>query len=130
MSIPIPNSRLLTELHTVLSRLSNIKHISGEECHLDQMEKFEIRAVIKYLCKKGMPPCRLGKESHSYSTVKKWAAEYKRGKESIGDDEWSGWPKEANNDETAEAVHDLVMCDRRRDLTGIAREVDSSFGSV
>ena len=46
--------------------------------------KLEIRAVIKYFCKKGMPPKEihedfmetLGKESPSYSTVKKWAAEF------------------------------------------------------
>ena len=42
------------------------------------METVEIRAVIKYFCKKGMPPKEihedfmgtLGKESPSYSTVK------------------------------------------------------------
>jgi hypothetical protein len=38
--------------------------------------------------------------------------------------------EEATNDETVEAVHDLVMCDRRRDLLSIAREVGISFGSV
>ena len=45
--------------------------------HICKMEKFEIRAVIKYFCKK-MPPKEihedfmenLGKESPSYSTVK------------------------------------------------------------
>ena len=43
-----------------------------------KMEKLEIRAVIKYLCKKGMPPkdihedfmVTLGKEYPSYSTEK------------------------------------------------------------
>ena len=47
--------------------------------HICKMEKLEIRAVIKYFCKKGMPPNEihedfmetLGKESPSYSTVKK-----------------------------------------------------------
>jgi hypothetical protein len=48
--------------------------------------------------------------------VKKWAAEFKRGRESIEDDEWYVRSKEATNDETAEAVHVLVMCDRRQDL--------------
>ena len=54
--------------------------------HISKMKKLEIRAVIKYFCKKGMPPNKihddfmetLGKES-PYSTVKKWAAEFKRG---------------------------------------------------
>ena len=51
------------------------------------METLEIRAVIKYFCKKGIPPKEihedfmetLGKESLSYSAVKTWAAELKRG---------------------------------------------------
>ena len=44
-----------------------------------KMEKFEVRAVIKYLCMKGMTPKEiheyfmktLGNESPSYSTVNK-----------------------------------------------------------
>jgi hypothetical protein len=64
------------------------------------MEKVEIRAIIKYLYKKGKSPKEihenfmdtLGKESPSYSTVKERAAEFKRGRESIGDDERPGPP--------------------------------------
>jgi hypothetical protein len=52
----------------------------------------------------------------------KMDAEFQRGSEIIGDDERPWWPKEATNDEIAEAVHDLVMCDRRRDLRSIARK--------
>ena len=55
--------------------------------HICKMEKLEIRAVIKYFCKKGMPAKEnegfmetLGKESLFYSTVKKWAAEFTRGR--------------------------------------------------
>ena len=52
------------------------------------MEKLEIRVIIKYFCKKGMSPKEIhedfmetpGKES-PYSTVKKWTAEFKRGRE-------------------------------------------------
>ena len=51
------------------------------------MEKLEIRVFIKYFCKKGMPPKEIHenfmetpeKESHSYTTVKQWAAEFNRG---------------------------------------------------
>ena len=53
------------------------------------MKKLEIKAVIKYFCKKGMPLMEiheyfmetLGKESSSFGTVNKWAAEFKRGRE-------------------------------------------------
>ena len=54
----------------------------------------------------------------------------KRGKESIEDDERSGRPKDATTDENVEIVHNLVMCDRRRDLQSIASEVGISFGTV
>jgi hypothetical protein len=71
----------------------------------------------------------LWKKSPSYSTVKKWAAEFKRGRKSIGDDERSWRSNEATNDETAEAVHDLVMCNRRRYLQTIAKLWFSSGNS-
>ena len=66
-----------------------------------QMEKVEIRVVIKYFSKKGMHlkeihvdfTKTLGKESLSYNTVKTWAAEFKRGLESVDDDGWSGCQK-------------------------------------
>ena len=96
--------------------------------HICKMEKLEMRAVIKYFCKKGMPPKEihegfmetLGKESPSYSTVKKWAAEFKRGRESVEDDGRSGRPKDATTNENVKVVHTLVMCDRMRDLRIIA----------
>jgi hypothetical protein len=49
-----------------------------------------------------------------FPAYKKLAAELKRGRDSIGYDERPGRPKEATNDKTAKAVHDLVMCDRRQ----------------
>ena len=71
------------------------------------MEILEIRAVSMYFCKKGMPPKEihedfmetLGKESPSYSTVKKWAAELKRVGKSVEDDRRSGCPKDVTADE-------------------------------
>ena len=54
----------------------------------------KIRAIIKYFGKKGMHNKEiheefvetLGKESPSFSTMSKWAAEFMRGVESFEDD--------------------------------------------
>ena len=100
--------------------------------HICKMEKVKIRVVIKYFCKKGMPPKEiqedfmetLGKESPSSSTVKKMGSRvYGGGGESIEDDGRSGRPKDATADENVKVVHSLVMCDTRRNLQSIAREV-------
>ena len=64
----------------------------------------------------------------SYSTVKKWAAKFQRGREGIEDDARSGRPKDATTDEDVEIVHNLVMCDRRRDVQSIASQVGISSG--
>ena len=72
----------------------------------------------------------LGKESPSFSTVKKWAAEFKRGRESIEDDELFGRPKDSTADENVKVLHTLVMCDRRQDLQSIASKVGISFWRV
>ena len=106
--------------------------------HICKMEKPESRAVIKYFCRKVMPPKEihedfvetLGMESTSSSTVKKWAAKIKRGRESVEEDERSGRPKDATADENVMVVHTLLMCDRRRDLQSIASEVCINYGAV
>ena len=89
--------------------------------HICKMEKLEIRTAILYFCEKGMPPKKihedfmetLGKESSFYSTLKKWAAEFKTGRESVEDDGRSGRPKDTTADENVKVVHTLVMCDRK-----------------
>ena len=54
------------------------------------------------------------KESPSYNSVRKWAAEFKRGMGSVEDDGQSGRPKCATADENVKVVHTMVMCDRGR----------------
>ena len=51
----------------------------------------------------------LGKESLSYSTVKKWAAEFKRGRERVEDDGRSGRSKDATDDDQGHA-HPGYVC--------------------
>ena len=92
------------------------------------MEKLEIRMVIKYFCKKGIPSKEihedfmetLGNESPSYSTVKKWAAQFKRRRKSVEDDGRSGLPNDFTANENVNEVHTVVMRYWRRDLRSIA----------
>ena len=61
--------------------------------------------------------------------MKKWAADFKRGRESLEDYAWSGRPIDATNDENVMVVHTLVMCNRQ-DLRGLFIEVRISYGAV
>ena len=103
------------------------------------MDRVEVRAVIKYFCKKGNCPPKeihdnfiktLGDESPFYSTVRKWAAEFRRGRMSLEDYERPGRPKVVATDENVEHVHSLIMCDRRRSQRDIAGQIGISFGAV
>lgn len=61
-----------------------------------------------------------GEASPSFTTVKHWVAEYKRGRTSILDEERSGRPKTATTDEMVDLVHQTVMEDRRLTVKDIA----------
>jgi hypothetical protein len=64
-----------------------------------KIDKLEYRAVIKFFVKEGLTPNEIhskfikvyGDSSPSFSTVKKWAAEFKCGRTSLEDD-----PREGN----------------------------------
>lgn len=43
-----------------------------------------------------------------FTTVKFWAAEFKRGRKSLGNDERSGRPKTTNTDDSIAKVHQMV----------------------
>ena len=53
----------------------------------------------------------LGKDVISYATVKRWVAEFKRGKESLEDDPHSGGPVIVATPEIVTKVQDMVMGD-------------------
>ena len=45
--------------------------------------------------------------------LKKWAAAFRRGRESMEDYERFGHPRKASIDKNVELVYSLIMCDRR-----------------
>ena len=90
------------------------------------MDKID-HAVIKFFVKEGLMPNEIhskfikvyGESSPSFSTIKKWAAEFKRGRTCLEDDPREGRPKSATP-EIIEQVHDIVLGDRRMKVCEIA----------
>ena len=86
-----------------------------------KMDKIEYCLVIKFFVKEGLTPNEIhskfikvyGASSLSFSTIKKWAAEFKRGRTCLEDDPREGRPKSVTTPEIIEQVHDMVLIDRR-----------------
>jgi len=99
-----------------------------------EMDKFEYGAVIKYLFLKGKTPRQIkdelnsvyGDSAPSFTTVKSWAAEFKRSRKSLGDDERSQRPKTVTTDENIAKVHEMVLDDRRIKVREIAEVMNMS----
>jgi histone-lysine N-methyltransferase SETMAR len=80
------------------------------------MDTIEYRAVIKLFVKDGLTPNKIhskfinvyGDSSPSFSTIKKWAPEFKRGRTSLEDDPREGRPKSATTPEITEQVHSMI----------------------
>ena len=64
----------------------------------------------------------------SFTTVKFWVAEFKRGHKNLGGDERERWgrPKTATTDENIEEVQQMVPDDRRIKVRGIAEVITMS----
>ena len=88
------------------------------------IDKTEYRAVIKFFVKGGLTPNEIhlkfikvyGDSSSSFSTIKKWAAEFKRGRTTLEDDPREGRSQSATTPEIIEQVYDMVLDDRRMKL--------------
>jgi transposase len=97
------------------------------------MDKIEYRAVIKFFVKEGLTPNEIHSKfikvyrdsSPLFSTIKKWAAEFKYGRTSLEDDP-RGRPKSATPPEIIEQVHNMILDDRRMKVREIAETIGIS----
>jgi transposase len=94
------------------------------------MDKTEYRAVIKFFVKEGLTPNEIHSkfikvygDSSSFSTIKKWVAEFKRGRTSLEVDPCEGRPKSATTPEIFEQVRDMLLDDRRMKVREIAETI-------
>jgi transposase len=95
------------------------------------MVKIEYREVIKFFVKEGLTPNEIhskfikvyGDSSPSFSTIKKWAAGFKRGRTSLEDDPCEGRPKSATTPEIIEQVHEMLLYDGRKKVREIAETI-------
>ena len=98
------------------------------------MDKIQYRAVIKFFVKEGLKPNETqwkfikvyGDCSASFSTIKKWATEFKCGRTSLEDDPCEGRPKSAATPKIIEQVHDMILDDWRVKVREIADPVGVS----
>jgi transposase len=99
-----------------------------------KMDKIEYRAVIKFFVKEGLTPNEIrsrfinvyGDSSPSFSTIKKWAAEFKRGRTSLEDDPCEGRPKNGTTPEIIEKAHDMILDDLRMKVREMSETIDIS----
>jgi histone-lysine N-methyltransferase SETMAR len=95
------------------------------------MDKIEYCVVIKLFVKESLTPNEIhskfikvyGDSSPSFSTIKKWAAEFKRGCTSLEDDPREGRPKSATTTEIIEQVYSMVLDDWRMKVLEIAETI-------
>jgi transposase len=95
------------------------------------MDKIEYHAVIKFFVKEGLTTNEIhsksmkiyGDSSPLFSTIKKWAAEFKCGRTSLEGDPREGCPKSATTPEIIEQVHDMVLDNWRMKVHEIAETI-------
>jgi histone-lysine N-methyltransferase SETMAR len=103
-----------------------------------KMNKIEYRAVIKVFVKEGLKPKEINlkfikfyvNSSPSFSTIKKWAAEFKRGRTNLEDDPREERLKSATPRKNIEKVHNMVLDDVRMKVLEISETIGISKESV
>ena len=92
-----------------------------------ESQNIEFRAVIKFLTKEGAKAKEIhrrmadvyGDSSLKYSTVAKWSAEFKPGRDSLEDDPRPGRPADVISQEMIDHVERLVLNNRRSKLPNL-----------
>ena len=103
-----------------------------------KMEKIGHRYVIQYFHLKGLSPTNIKAEldstleesAPSFTTVKYWVAEFKRGRTSCEDEHRSGRPSEVAIPEMVKKIHKMVLGDRRLKVRELADMVNISKSAV
>ena len=103
-----------------------------------ESQNIKFRAVIKFLTKEDAKAKEIhprmadvyGDSSPKYSTVAKWSAEFKRGRDSLEDDPRPGRPADVISQEMIDRVERLVLNNRRIKIAELASECGISNGSV
>ena len=94
----------------------------------------QYRAVKTFFVKESFTPNEIhsrfinvyGDSSPSFSTIKKWAAKFKRGRTSLEVDPREGCPKSATKPEINEKVHDMLFDVRQIKVREIAETLGIS----
>jgi histone-lysine N-methyltransferase SETMAR len=97
-----------------------------------KMDTIVYCTIIKFFVKEDLTPNEINLKfikvygDSSFSTIKKWAAEFKRGYTSLEDDPREGCPQSETTPEIIEQLHDTVLDDRRMTVCEIAETVGIS----
>ena len=102
------------------------------------MDKNWHRGVIRYLQKKGLTTKEIHTDMVStlrdgaltLLTAKKWAADFKRGRESLEDDPRSGRPFTSTTQVNIDRIYQMVMNDRRLTISHLANVISISREQV
>ena len=97
-----------------------------------ESQNIEFRAVIKFLTKEGVKSMAdvYGDSSPKWSTVAKWSAEFKHGRDSLEDDPRPGRPADVISQEMIDRVARLVLNNCQIKVAKLASECGISNGSV